>query len=778
MADHFHTDRIPSGARGYERFPGVITERARTSERAWRRARTAPTASPNVILILVDDLGFSDISPFGGEIHTPNLEELAATGVKFTNYHTNPVCSPSRASLLTGLNPHRAGFSDVAHADPGFPHSTLELPEDAPTIAEAFQQAGYFTAAIGKWHLCKESNLHDGADQSSWPTQRGFDRYFGHLDGFTQLFHPHRLTRDNTSFVPEFADEDYLTDVFTDEALRVLQTHRANEETKPFFLYFAHTAVHAPLQAKVVDIEKYRHTYQAGWQKIREQRFEKQRKLGVIPPDAELSQSEGIPNWDDLSTLERERFARYMQVYAAAVDSVDQSLGRLTDYLRQSGEYENTIIAFTSDNGASGEGGIEGTRSYFSKFIDLPELPPGWTTDHDTPVAEIGGPASAVHYPRGWANVSATPYRYYKASVYGGGVRAPLLVSWPKQLADSDRRGTVVGDFCYVSDLGLALAELAGVPMPQERRGNPALERDGDPRAILVGIRDGVAEAARPRVQHWEYLGNRGLVRGNMKLVAQHQLGSPLSDADWRLYDLSSDPTEMVDLSSRHPELLAELTELWTQEAWRNTVFPVNDDAAAYELRPPSEARLSRPVRLRPGITPLERYRSAQLIQERECEILVRIEPEGDRPMRGVILAHGDQGGGYLLRMSENRVEFVYNEYGRRRVIALACDDRAPQEIRIRFTPVPNVRLDVELEVSGQRGVMHSVMRFIGLAPFSGISIGMDAGNRVDREPFGEPTDSTFRGILHEVTYQPGKPYLGEPARVGALLAEQARLYD
>lgn len=256
---------IPEYARGYEHFRGEVAELVSESSPAWNPPVRAPKGSPNVILMLIDDMGFSDIAPFGGEIKTPTLDSLADSGYRFTNYRTAPMCSPARASLLTGLNPHRAGFSVVAHADPGFPGATLQIADDVPTIAESFQQSGYATFSVGKWHVTKESTLNDGASKTGWPLQRGFDRYFGSMDGFTTLYHPHRLIWDNSPVaIDDVPDDYYLTDDLTQQSLAMIKALRANDPEKPFFLYFAHQAVHAPMQGKPEDINKYRGAYEVG----------------------------------------------------------------------------------------------------------------------------------------------------------------------------------------------------------------------------------------------------------------------------------------------------------------------------------------------------------------------------------------------------------------------------------------------------------------------------------------------------------------------------------
>ena len=392
-------------ARGYEGFPGRIGEFASESVPAWPARPTAREGAPNIVVMLIDDLGFSDLGPFGGEIDTPVIDALAQDGWVFTNYRTAPMCSPARAALLTGLNPHRAGFGFVAHIDPGYPGFACELPASAPTLAESLRAGGYATFMVGKWHLTLESRLHDGADRSSWPLQRGFDRYFGSMDGFTSLHHPHRLLQDNSVVdVPEFPEGFFLTDELTDRAIAMIDELRVNDARKPFFLYYAHTSVHGPIQAKEADIDKYRGRYERGWNILREEAVRTTARTRIVPETARLLEDPiadggAILHWDGLSAEEQALFARHMEVYAAAVDEIDQSVARLLARLEELGERENTIIVIASDNGGTAEGGSTGTRSYFAQFGLHGAVPDGWVSDVPRDVAEIGGPRLYGQYP-------------------------------------------------------------------------------------------------------------------------------------------------------------------------------------------------------------------------------------------------------------------------------------------------------------------------------------------------------------------------------------------
>ena len=783
--------------RGYAGFGGRAAEFASESTPWWPERTVAATGSPNVIVMLVDDLGFSDLGPFGSEIPTPHIDALAGDGWVFTNYRTAPMCSPARAALMTGLNPHRAGFGFVAHTDPGYPGFTCELPEDAPTLAESLRAGGYATFAVGKWHLTLESRLHDAADKSSWPVQRGFDRYFGSMDGFTSLHHPHRLVRDNSVVdVQRFPDGYFLTDELTDEALAMIDELRVNDAAKPFFLYYAHTSVHGPIQAKRIDIERHRGRYEAGWNALREARFARQRELGVVPPHAELpadaiADGDRIPRWESLSDEDRALFARHMEVYAAAVDEVDQSVGRLLAHLERLGERENTIVVLASDNGGTAEGGPSGTRSYFAQFGHSAPVPEGWVRDVPRDPEEIGGPQVFSQYPTGWARVSNTPFRSFKSSTYEGGVHAPLIVSWP---AAPVRARGLRDQFVFVSDLAPTILELTGVPALDELRGRRAQQPDGASVAEVLG--DPGAEGRE--AQYFECVGRRAMVDGDWKAVSptppSREDGA--AGGDWELYHLADDPTETRDLAGAEPERTAALAERWRDEAWRNAVFPLDDDGSLHVNRPETEAPLSDPVSLVPFRPPLERFRAAQLTVLKSFVVEASLAlpgaeaadggadgaPDAETTVaaEGVVVAHGDQGGGYLLAIEHGAPLLAYNAYGEMHRASGAALRPGARELVLRFDELEGLRWRVRLEVDGEPWAeISEVPMLLGMAPFTGISVGYDYGGPVDWQ-LHERHGGGFRfagGAIERLRYVPGARSQHDRTvlrRIGEAVAELA----
>lgn len=761
-------------------FDGHIAEFASDSTPAWPdRARASPGA-PNVLVMLVDDLGFSDLGPYGSEIDTPNIDRFAHTGWTFTNYRTAPMCSPARAALMTGLNPHRAGFGFVAHADPGYPAFTCEIPDNAPTLAESLRAGGYATFMVGKWHLTLESRLHDAAEKSSWPLQRGFDSYFGSMDGFTSVHHPHRLVRDNSVIDRrEFSSGYFLTDELTDEAVAMIDRLRANDSDKPFFLYYAHTAVHGPIQAKDVDIAKFEGRYEAGWNVLRQKRFERQKELGIIPvhaqlPGTALDDSGQIPAWDALTDDERALFAKHMEVYAASVNEVDQSVGRLLDHLEELGEAENTIIVLASDNGGSAEGGPQGTRSYFSQFGSLNTLPQDWITDVPRDPALIGTARVFSQYPTGWARVSNTPYRSFKSSTYEGGVHSPLIVSWPN--APEDLQPGLRHEFVFVSDLAPTLLELTGVAPLTERQGKTAERMDGRSRADVMGNRP---HSGR-RTQYFECVGRRGFIYDDLKIVspAPPFKWQGAAGGEWELYDLSSDPTETQDIAGDRASDVRDLAEQWRTEAWKNNVFPLDDDGSLLSTRPSSENELSRPVTLKPFGTALERFRSSKLTVLRSFDIDISLETTKD--IHGAVVAHGDQGGGYLLSFEKGSPLLSYNAYGHlHRARGSVIADRKHQ-LRLSFVEAEDLRWNVIL-TDGRTELtrIDAVPMLFGMAPFTGISVGYDYGSPVDWGLFEEYGANWLGGgTLETVTYVPGRRSDHDPTIIADLTKPLGDLVD
>ncbi len=755
---------LPDSARAYHGFEGRIGRTIAGSEPWWPPRPQASEKAPNVVVVLVDDMGYSDIGCFGSEIATPHLDQLAEEGVRYTNFHVTPMCSPTRAAMLTGRNSHAAGVSYVAHADPGFPGQAMELADDVSTVAEVLRDNGYSTLMVGKWHLCKDSDVTDTGSRRSWPLQRGFDRFYGIMDGMTDMFHPHALYRDNSRITPEdYPDGYYFTDDLTDEAIAMVRSVKASDPAKPAFLYFAHGAVHAPLNAPAEDIERHRGAYDRGWDRIRQERFARQQELGIVEPGTRLAprnseEGDDVPPWDDLPAQRKEVFARYMEVYAAMVQSVDSSLGRLRSALEELDEWDNTFLFFTSDNGGSRDGEGQGSSQYFDVLRHYHGGGAGLEAEFErdrAQLAEIGSPRTLPHYPRGWAMASNTPFRLYKTNTHAGGHTVPTIVSWPRGVADAaGAAGGVRRQYVHVTDLYPTILELTGATASDHRYGVALKPLAGA--SFLPSITDAAAPEAHLE-QYYEMQGHRGYYRDGWEIVTRHRPLTPFGDHEWELYDLRSDPTETHDLSREYPERVADLAARWERAAWENQVFPLNEGSGLMRTqRPEREDAFARPVRLIPGTPTLERYRSLMLVYRRSFTVSVDLDfLPGDR---GVIFAHGCQSGGYSLSVDADRLSYIHNHSGQLDVLDLGTLTQGRRAIVLEVTALQGgLHVDVTAQVDGEeRGGAAGLVMPMGQAMFQGIDIGVDRGSPVSWERYDAEGTFAWSGTLYSVTWTPG----------------------
>ncbi|GAB3596918.1 arylsulfatase [Microbacterium tumbae] len=530
---------------------------------------------PNVVMVVLDDLGFAELGCFGSGIATPVIDALARGGLRYTNFHATPLCSPTRASLLTGRNHHAIGMgmlSDLPAQAPGY---TGRIPRSAATLAHHLRDSGYGTFAIGKWHIAPRDDSGPAGPFDRWPLQMGFDRFYGFMRGLTDQWFPH-LVRDNSTVVqPSTPAEGYhLTEDLTTQALGMMQTHRAGRPDDPFFLYYAPGAMHSPHQAPADFIERYRGAFDHGWDEERERRFQRQLATGVVPPGTvNTPRPASVPAWDDLDDDERRVFARQMEVYAGFLEHTDQQIGRLVDYLELSGALDDTIIWVTSDNGAAHHPSRAGTWAKFAPNDVATML------EH---LDEFGGVGTHNHYARGWTWAGTTPFQYWKGYSWLGGVRTPLILHWPAHIAAAD---TARSQFAHVIDVMPTILDAAGI--------TPALVVDGaaqqpiDGASMMATIDDGDAPAPR-RTQYFEMLGSRSIYHDGWRATTDHlpfpEMWEPPMEGSvdfavdhWALFDLSSDFSEATDLAAVEPERLASMIALWEAEAARNQVLPFSD---------------------------------------------------------------------------------------------------------------------------------------------------------------------------------------------------------
>ena len=502
---------------------------------------------PNVIVILNDDMGYSDIGCYGGEVHTPHLDSLAEGGLRYTQFYNTARCCPSRASLLTGLHPHQA---DVGHmvGDDGIDGYRGDLSRDAVTIAEVLRPAGYSTCMSGKWHV-----TGDRENPGNWPCDRGFEDFYGIITGAASYFNPHTLTRNSESIEPT-GEDYYFTDAISEEAVRQIREHAADGPDRPFFQYIAYTAPHWPLHAYEEDVKKYKGRFDCGWDRLREERRRRMVEMGIIDPDWELTERDPTqPPWEEAE--DKEWQARRMEVYAAQIDRMDQGIGRVLQALEETGQMENTLILFLADNGGCAE-----------------ELTPDWTflqgqKTRDGREVQLGNDPSVMPGPDDtyqsygipWANVSDTPFRKYKHWVHEGGIATPLIVHWPEGIAAGNELRHQPAQLPHIM---ATIVDVTGAQYPEEHNGHRIPPMEGQSLAPTFADLD-----VPPHDLCWEHEGNCAIRRGRWKLVKEYP-------EDWELYDMEADRTEMHDLSGEHPDLIEDLEKAYQTWADRCEVMP------------------------------------------------------------------------------------------------------------------------------------------------------------------------------------------------------------
>ena len=563
-------------------FAGVLLAAVSCWPNAWVSA-AEPESKPNIIYIMSDDMGYSDIGCYGSEIETPNLNQLAEGGIRYTQFYNTARCCPTRASLLSGLYPHQAGIGHMM-SDRGYDGYRGDLNRNCVTIAEALRPAGYRTYLSGKWHVTKAINPKSDADKKNWPLQRGFDRFYGTIHGAGSFFDPNTLTRDNQYISPyddpEYGPEQqangqyYYTDAIADHAVRFIQEHHVNTGDQPFFMYVSFTAAHWPMHALDKDIAKYKGKYDAGYDAIRQARYEKMVKLGVIDPDA----TELFPIEERLKETEFwEWDKRNMEVYAAMVDSMDQGIGRIVGALKDTGEFENTLICFFQDNGGCAENygrGPKGkpradnpTLDPLAKDYLQPQMQPRQTRDgYPVRVGKgvmAGGPDTYIGYGGAWATVSNTPFRMFKHFTHEGGISTPLIVHWPNEVK---RKGELDSTPGHLVDLMATAVDVGKANYPETAHGGQAIKpMEGKSLAPTFS-----GQRIPQRALFWEHEGNRAVRIGDYKLVARGAKGK------WELYDLSKDRSEQHDLAESNPAKAKELAAAWQAYAERANVLPLN----------------------------------------------------------------------------------------------------------------------------------------------------------------------------------------------------------
>ncbi|WP_299625191.1 arylsulfatase [Pelagibius sp.] len=623
----------------------------------------APEEAPNVVVILLDDVGFAQFGTFGGLIPSPALDRLAAEGLSYNRFHTTAICSPTRAAMLTGRNAHVSGNGAVTEMSSGFPGYNCAWPKSVACIAEILRQNGYGTCAIGKWH--NTPNWESGPDGpfDRWPTGLGFEYFYGFVGGATNQWKPTLF--ENTRPVRHRAkSEDYhLTTEMTDKSLEWVRALDVTKPDKPFFLWYAPGATHAPHHVSKDWIEKFEGRFDDGWDVYREEAFRRQKKLGVIPQDAKLTpRPEEIPAWDTLSDDERRLFARMMKVFAAFTAQTDHEIGRLMDGLEEIGKKDNTLVLYVvGDNGASGEGGLTGNANGVCFFNGVPETIADMLAHYDA----LGGPDHYNHFPAGWAWAMNTPFKWVKrVASHLGGVRNPLVVSWPKRIAD---KGALRTQFHHAIDIFPTVLDAAGIAMPVNINGAPQRPIDG---VSMVPSFDNPDTPETRKVQYFEAFSNRAIYdngwwAGTREVLPWKAKEEPL-DPDtsvWELYQLEKDFSQAEDLAAERPDLLRRLQDLFWIEAAKNQVLPLDARGSERIVDALALGKEERPVYdFYPGIFGILET-SAPDVKNRSFALEAEFALN-DAAEEGVIVALGGRIGGYALLVRNRKLEFLYNFCG------------------------------------------------------------------------------------------------------------------
>ncbi|MFP4057807.1 MAG: sulfatase-like hydrolase/transferase [Candidatus Brocadiia bacterium] len=709
-----------------------------------RRLGAAPAPAPNIVLIMTDDMGFSDIGCYGGEIRTPNLDALAGKGIRFTHFFNTARCCPTRASLMTGLYPHQAGIGHMM-GDYGLPGYRGDLSRNAVTIPEVLRPAGYATYMAGKWHVTP----HTGPEgpKHNWPCQRGYDRFFGTIHGAGSFYDPNSLTRDNTQIPP--GEGFYYTDAISDNAARFIRDHARSRPQAPFFLYVPYTAPHWPMHAKPEDIAKYKGRYARGWDALRRERHARMIKMGIVDEKWPLSPRDPrAPAWEDADL--KPWHERRMEVYAAMVDCVDQGVGRILEALADTGRLDDTLVLFLADNGGCAEemGSRGPVRPDPQKVKHIEPLGPDElqrrmvprATRDGRPVRQgrgvMPGPADTyVAYGLPWANASNTPFRRYKHWVHEGGIASPLILHWPKGIA-AELHGSLYHQPAHLVDLMATCADLAGASYPAEFQGHAIKPMEG---VSLAPALRGKPLTAEPRPLFWEHEGNKAARLGRWKLVAVR--GGP-----WELYDLEADRTELSDLAEKMPQKTRDMVALWEAWADRANVAPWGSWRRGRGGKGPTSKKTR--FELEQG-DELPRAR-APMVKERPFTVTVVIEPKSGE---GVIVAQGGHRCGWALYLDDGHLAFA-----RRRDQELAIvrsEDKLPPG---KTTVTTKLGADGSVAFAADGKALAASGKLPGPVhdmPDEPLNVGRDVRAAVGEYPEG---DNRFEGTIHGVRIELGKP--------------------
>ncbi len=782
-----------------KQFKGTSNIDVRDSVPDWEpfEPPAAPAGAPNVVYIVLDDVGFSAMSSYGGPIETPNIDRIAGAGVRYTQWHTTALCSPTRSCLLTGRNHTRNSMACITEGAIGFPNASGTIPPENGMISEILGEQGWNTYAIGKWHLTPESECNVASPRRTWPSGRGFERFYGFLGAETNQWYPDLVYDNHPTDQPYSPAEGYhLTDDLTDRALEFIMDAKTIAPDKPFFLYFAPGACHAPHQVPKTWIEKFKGRFDMGYEALREQTLARQKTMGIVPGDTDLPPVNplGTPQthtdprqpmpeleltrpWESLSADEKRLFCRMAEVYAGFLAHTDYHIGRLLDFLTESEQLDNTLVILVSDNGASGEGGPNGSVNENKIANGIPDD----LAENLSKIDDLGGPRTYNHYPTGWAMAFNTPFKMWKRYEFNGGTADPCIMSWPKGMK---ARGEIRHHYHHAIDLVPTILDVLGVDAPESIKGHAQSDFDGV--SMRYSFDDTSGLSAR-RTQFYSMLGSRSIWHDGWKAVTTHIACAGWGDFGndtWELYHTDADRSECHNLADSEPGRLRDLISLWYAEAGANGAFPL-DDRGPVEIFLTPRPTLSQPKNRYvyfPGGAEVPEAQAVN-IRNRSYSIGALVDISAPGPS-GVLFAHGSRFGGHALYVKENRLRYVYNFVGSLEQRIVAREDVPAGE---------NLILSASFDKDGEEapGVATGVLSLyygdkkvgegrIKTQPgkFSiageGLCVGRDSGEPVTDDYPGTPPCSFTGGTIHRVAVDvSGEPYLDLEREAAAMLARE-----
>ena len=761
-------------------FPGVIGRTTDESSPAWPAPVRAKQGAPNVVYIVLDDTGFGQLGCFGSPIQTPNLDRIAANGLRYNNMHTTALCSPSRSCILTGRNHHANGMAAITELASGYPGYNGIVPFENGFLSEMLVEHGYNTYAVGKWHLTPSNQETAAGPYTRWPLARGFERFYGFLGGDTSQWYPD-LVYDNHQVEPPATPEEgyHLSEDLVDKAIGFITDAKQIDPDKPFFLNLCFGATHAPHHVPKEWADRYKGAFDDGWDAYREQTFARQKELGIVPADAELSRHDpDVPDWGSLPAPARQLFARMMEVFAGFLTHADHQIGRLLEFLTTTGQLDNTLIMVISDNGASAEGGPTGTTNEAQFFNNAPEP----LEDSLKAIDELGGPNHFNHYPWGWTWAGNTPFRRWKRETYRGGASDPFIVSWPKGIK---ARGEVRTQYAHIIDMVPTTLELLGIQPPATIRGVTQAPLHG---VSFAHTLDNPQAESNRRTQYFEMLGHRAIYHDGWRAVcpwpgpsfteAGTGFGNPISsetlselDATrWELYHVAEDFAENHDVGADHRDRLIALIATWYVEAGRYEVMPIDGSGLARMAAEKPLVALPRERYTYRADTQSVPFFAAPRLLNRPHSITAEVEiPAGGA--EGVLLSQGTAAGGYALYVKGGKLRYVHNYVGRAWYSVESDDGLAPGTHRLRFEFEPTGEPDLQ-QGKGAPGRLQLYVddTLVGNAeapvtvPFAlnpgVLTCGANPGSPVTPD---YPSPFKFTGTLHSVTVDVSGELIQDP---------------